>query len=175
VQGFAPLRFALVVLGLMAQLPAVHAQAPAASAPDRRNWFGDPFFQASDRVKGCPEPAGARLTEAERKVQSHGRAERGTTCWLAGKCERPNSYAYDRDIAQKVREAFAAKPPVPVSSLWITVQRRIVYLEGCVGHERDEATLEAWVRTTAPEVERAVAIVHVKGRRKPPYKLLSAP
>jgi hypothetical protein len=167
------LRTAGVLLALLLQ--ATGASAQAASAPERRNWFGDPFFQASDQVKGCPEPAGARITESERRVQSHGRAERGTTCWLVGKCERPNSYAYDPDIARKVRDAFAGKAPVAGSSLWITVQRRIVYLEGCVARERDEATLEAWVRTTAPEVERAVAIVHVKGRRKPPYRLLNAP
>ena len=82
--------------------PAVWAQSPT----ERRNWFDDPFFQVTTRVPGCPVPAGPFLTEAEERVQSHGRAERGTTCWLAGKCEQPNSYAYDKDIAQAVQQAF---------------------------------------------------------------------
>jgi hypothetical protein len=165
-----------VLLWLLSQgvLASAQASAPAAP-PDRRNWFGDPFFQVSSEIAACPEPAGPRMTEDERRVQSHGRAERGTTCWLAGKCERPNSYAYDRDIAQAVKAAFEKRHPAPRSTLWVTVQRRVVYLEGCVARDADGPRLEAVVREVAPEVERAIAIVHVKGRGKPRYRLLSSP
>lgn len=162
------------MLCLLLQSTAAFAQA-ASAPPERRNWFDDPFFTVSSRVPGCPVPAGPRMTEPERRVQSHGRAERGTTCWLAGKCERPNSYAYDRDIARKVQAAFEAKHPAPASSLWVTVQRRVVYLEGCVARDADGPTLEAAVREAAPEVERAIAIVHVKGRGRPHYKRLDSP
>jgi hypothetical protein len=151
--------------------PAVWAQTP----PERRNWFNDPFFQVSTRVAGCPLPAGPYLTEPEMRVQSHGRAERGTTCWLAGQCERPNSYAYDKDIAQAVQAAFQSHHPAPRSSLWVTVQRRVVYMEGCVGNAGDEKRLETLI-AAVPDVERAIAIVYVKqGKTRPPYKLLTAP
>ena len=151
--------------------------ALAQQAPERRNWFDDPFFQVSAKVPDCPVPAGPFLTDAERRVQSHGRAERGTTCWLVGKCERANSYAYDKDIAQSVQAAFKARNPVPRSSLWVTVQRRIVYVEGCVADARDPQAvpkIEAMLRAV-PDVERAIANVYVKGRGRPHYKLLDAP
>jgi hypothetical protein len=155
--------------------PAAFAQTP----PERRNWFNDPFFQVSTRVAGCPLPAGPYLTEPEMRVQSHGRAERGTTCWLAGQCERPNSYAYDKDIAQAVQAAFQSHHPVPRSSLWVTVQRRVVFVEGCVSqadaHTNAGPRLEAMIRNI-PDVERAIAIVYVKKRgQRPSYKPLDAP
>ena len=59
-------------------------------AEDIRNWFGDPFFQITSAIEHCPEPAGPRVTRAERQAQSHRRAEKGTTCWLAEEedCQR---------------------------------------------------------------------------------------
>lgn len=161
-----------VLLWLLSQGLNAGAQA---SAPERRNWFGDPFFQVSSQVPGCAEPAGPRMTEAERRVQSHGRAERGTTCWLVGKCDRPNSYAYDADIARAVQASFEKQLPVARSTLWVTVQRRVVYLEGCVAREADGPRLEAAVRAAAPDVERAIANVYVKGRGKPRYLRLDSP
>lgn len=151
--------------------------AVAQQPPERRNWFDDPFFQVTTQLSNCPMPAGPFLTEAEKRVQAHGRAERGTTCWLAGQCERPNAYAYDKDIAQAVQAAFKAKNPAPRSSLWVTVQRRVVYVEGCVADRNDPQVvpkLEAMLRNV-PDVERAIAIVHVIGRDRPHYKLLDAP
>jgi len=153
------------------------SNALAQPAPERRNWFDDPFFQVSAQVPNCPVPAGPFITDAERRVQSHGRAERGTTCWLVGKCERPNSYAYDQDIAQAVQAAFKDRNPAPRSSLWVTVQRRIVYVEGCVADTRDPQLvpkIEAML-LAVPDVERAIANVHVKGRGRPHYRLLDAP
>lgn len=79
-----------------------------AQAPVLQNWFDDPFFQVSAARPDCPEPAGPRVTAAERQQQSHRRAEKGTTCWLAGEagCERPNAFAYGRDIATAIRQAL---------------------------------------------------------------------
>lgn len=149
--------------------------ALAQSPPQRRNWFNDPFFQVSTQVPDCPLPAGPFLTESEMRVQSHGRAERGTTCWLAGQCDRHNSYAYDTDIARAVHAAFREKNPAPQSSLWVTVQRRVVFVEGCVSDLRSGPRLEALLMAV-PHVERAIAIVYVKKRgKRPSYKQLSAP
>jgi len=57
-------------------------------------------------------------------VQAHRRAEKGTTCWLAHECERPNAYAYDPDInfqqaANTEKLTIPAGPNGPVGSIWI--------------------------------------------------------
>jgi len=148
---------------------------PAQPAPERRNWFDDPFFQMTSAIADCPEPTGPRITEDERRVQSHHRAEKGTTCWLAGQCERPNFYAYDADIAQAFKKALQASNPFARTTLWVTVQGRVVYLEGCVPDEAMEPALEAYTRAI-PGVQQAIAAVFVPGRvPRPPYRLLSAP
>lgn len=148
---------------------------PAQPAPERRNWFDDPFFQMTSAIAGCPEPVGPRITEDERRVQSHHRAEKGTTCWLAGQCARPNFYAYDADIAQAFKKALQASNPFARTSLWVTVQGRVVYIEGCVPDPAMEPALEAYARAI-PGVQQAIAAVFVPGRtERPPYRLLSAP
>lgn len=155
-----------------ALLPAPGA---AQAAAERRNWFDDPFFQIASASADCPEPAGARITEEERRVQSHNRAERGTTCWLAGQCDRPNFYAYDRDIAEAIRRALTPTNPFARATLWVTVQGRVVYIEGCVPDQGMAPALEAFAQGL-PAVQRAIAIVWVKGASaRPPYRLLSAP
>jgi hypothetical protein len=149
--------------------------ALAQNPPQRQNWFNDPFFQVSSQVPDCPVPAGPFLTEAEKLVQSHGRAERGTTCWLAGQCDRHNSYAYDADIARAVQAVFRDQNPAPRSSLWVTVQRRVVFVEGCVSDPRTGPRLETLLMAL-PDVERAIAIVYVKNSgKRPPYKRLHSP
>jgi hypothetical protein len=68
------------------------------------------------------------------REQAHRRAEKGTTCWLANDCERPKAYAYDADIGQAIRAAFARTDAFADTTLWITVQGRVVYVEGCARH-----------------------------------------
>jgi hypothetical protein len=139
----------------------------------RRNWFNDPFFQISDGLANCPTPAGPFVTEKQRTAEAHHRAERGTSCWLAGKCDRPTSYAYDQDIAS----AFKAKlneeqrNPFAGSTLWVTVQGRVVYIEGCAAEQGVVAALEAYARVL-PYVEIAVARVRSDPTIPPPYEVL---
>ncbi|WP_164886961.1 BON domain-containing protein [Piscinibacter defluvii] len=142
-----------------------------AQADERRNWFDDPFFQITSDVPQCAEPAGPRVTEAERQAQSHRRAEKGTTCWLAKEegCERANAYSYDRDIASEIKVAVRTKAKFPGTSLWVTVQGRVVYVEGCVSRESQAQEVEAFVRSM-PYVQQAVAIVSSAPGSKPPYK-----
>jgi hypothetical protein len=147
----------------------------AQAAPERQNWFNDPFFQISNAIPGCPVPAGPLITEQERRVQSHHRAERGTTCWLSGQCDRPNFYAYDADIADAIKAALKASNPFDRATLWVTVQGRVVYFEGCVPDQAMEPALEAFAKSVAG-VQQAIAAVFVKGAApRPPYRLLSAP
>lgn len=135
-----------------------------------RNWFDDPFFQISASIADCPVPAGPFVDAAERQVQSHHRAEKGTTCWLAKACDRPNAYAYDRDIAAAFQAALRQDDPFAGTTLWVTVQGRVVYIEGCVARESAVAEIEAYARRL-PYVEQAIAIVRTDPAARPPYRL----
>ena len=159
--------------GLFAALMALSSLGAYGS--ELRNWFDDPFFQVTSAIPRCPEPAGPRVTEAERQAQSHRRAEKGTTCWLAKEegCEKSNAYSYDREIAAEIQAALKAKPKFLNTSLWVTLQGRVVYVEGCVPAESQAQEIEAFVRNL-PHVQQAIAIVTAKPLSKPPYKLFGS-
>ena len=106
-------------------------------------------------------------------MQAHRRAEKGTTCWLAKECERPNAYAYDRDIAAAFQAALRERNPFADTSLWVTVQGRVLYIEGCAGSEDQAAAVEAFARAL-PHVQQATAIVRTDPTVRPPYALRSA-
>lgn len=164
------MRYRAIVATLLALASA------GALAEELRNWFGDPFFQVTSALPGCPEPAGPRVTESERQAQSHRRAEKGTTCWLAKEddCQRSSAFSYDQDIAAEVRVAIQSEPSLAGSSLWVTVQGRVVYVEGCVTEEAQANAIEAVVRRQS-HVQQAIAIVTFEPSAKPPYKLFSSP
>ena len=153
-------------------LAALTAACPAGADEELRNWFDDPFFQISAAVPGCPLPAGPFITENQKRVEAHHRAERGTTCWLTKECDRPNSYAYDADIATAFQAAVRQRNPFPDTTLWVTVQGRVVYIEGCVLRESQVAGLEAFARAL-PYVQQAIAIVRTEPSARVPYKLRS--
>jgi hypothetical protein len=146
----------------------------AQSAPERRNWFNDPFFQISNSFPNCPVPAGPFITEEEKRVQAHHRAERGTTCWLSGKCERPNSYAYDAEISQALKIALQSRGELKNTTLWVTTQGRMVFIEGCARNVSVAKALEAIARKV-PNVQQAVALVYSGASSRPPYKRLTEP
>lgn len=135
------------------------------------NRFNDPFEAVSSDVAHCPEPRGPRITAAEQRVQAHHRAERGTTCWLKGECSEPNAFRYDAGIAAALREKLAGAAALHPSSLWFTVQGRVVYLEGCVAREEQAAQLEGLARGL-PNVQQALAIVRVGPGGTLPYRRL---
>ena len=148
------------------------ALAVAAGADELRNWFDDPFFQISSALDDCPLPAGPFVSESDKRVQAHRRAEKGTTCWLAGECDRPNAYAYDRDIAEAFRNAVAGADRLPATTLWVTVQGRVLYIEGCALQNSSVEAVEALARSL-PHVQQAIAIVRTDPAAPPPYKLRS--
>ncbi|GAB3252950.1 BON domain-containing protein [Chitinimonas naiadis] len=117
-----------------------------------RNWYNDPYFQIRNALPACPVPAGPYTTEAEMKQQAHWRTERGTSCWLAGKCKRANAYLYDAEIAADLKQRFAASKQFRHATLWVTVQRHFVYVEGCTADRQSLRGLEAFVKRT-PDVE----------------------
>lgn len=158
--------------GLLPTLAALAGPCPAQVEAERQNWFNDPFFQISASVPNCPLPAGPFITEAERKAESHHRAEKGTSCWLAGNCDRPNSYDYDKDIAAALQTALAKRNPFANTTLWVTVQGRVVYMEGCATSQAVAAELEVFAKKL-PNVQQAVAIVRTDSSARAPYKLRS--
>jgi len=162
-------RMALIASALVLGLGLA---AVARSAEELRNWFDDPFFQISSSLPDCPLPAGPFVSEADKRVQAHRRAEKGTTCWLAGECERPNAYAYDRDIAEAFRKAVAGPDRLAGTTLWVTVQGRVVYIEGCALQNSSVVAVEALARSL-PHVQQAIAIVRTDPTSPPPYKLRS--
>jgi hypothetical protein len=153
-----------------AVLPMLALPLAAAAADDGlRNWFDDPFFQVTSADAMCPLPAGPFVDEQGRREQSHRRAEKGTTGWLAGEYERPKAFAYDEDIAAEVRQAFAYTQRYAASSLWVTVQGRVVYIEGCAADAALAAEAERMVRAL-PYVQQAIAIVWTDRRERMPYR-----
>ena len=151
----------------------IAASAPSWADDGLQNWFNDPFFQITAAVPDCPLPAGPFTDERDRQIQSHRRAEKGTTCWLAKECDRPNAYVYDQDIASAFQEAVRARHPFPETSLWITVQGRVVYIEGCAASEAIVPEVEAFARSV-PHVQQAIAIIRGRESVRTPYRVRGA-
>ena len=157
---------AFMCMSLLLAAQNVAAQEPA--APLKQNWFDDPFFRVSAGLPGCPEPEGPFYTAEERRIQIHSRLERGTSCWLAGKCSDSNAYRYDKPLAPKVRAALEAVPGLQKASVWVMIQRRWVYLQGCVPSATLARNLERAARAV-PDVETVVTDLMVGTRGRPPY------
>jgi hypothetical protein len=153
------------------------AQQPASSAApavERKNWFNDPFFELSHAIADCPVPLGPLMTRAQMEDDAHYRVERGTTCWLAHKCTKPNSYMYDQPIADSIHAHFTDPHQFDGTSLWITVQRRFVYAEGCAPASFDVQALRRQLEAI-PDVEQVFIRVGARARAPVPYKTLAAP
>ncbi|SDY41269.1 BON domain-containing protein [Variovorax sp. YR634] len=154
-------------------LAAQTGMAQEANGPLKQNWFDDPFFQVSAGLPACAMPEGPFYTAEERRMQTHSRLERGTSCWLAGKCTDSNAYRYDKPLAPKVRAALLAVPGVNKGSVWVMIQRRWVYLQGCVPNAALAKKLERAARAL-PDVETVVPDLMVGPRGKPPYPVATA-
>jgi osmotically-inducible protein OsmY len=126
----------------------------------------------STGLAACATPEGPFYTAEERRVQTHSRLERGTSCWLAGKCTDSNAYRYDKPLAPKVRAALLAVPGVRSGSVWVMIQRRWVYLQGCVPTPALARRLERAARAV-PDVETVVPDLMTGTRGKPPYPVAS--
>lgn len=140
----------------------------AASAEELKNWFDDPFIQVRQGRANCPVPLGPLLPQSKRNAEAHYRVERGASCWLAGKCAKPNAYWYDADIGKAVAKAFADSPAFTDTSLWVTVQRRFVMVEGCAARPEQEQQIQALIEPL-PDVERVIVQLAKPGDAKPPY------
>jgi hypothetical protein len=148
-----------------------------AMAEDRaflKDWFADPFFQLTRDIGACPLPMGPFMSEDEALRDSHHRAERGTRCYQEKRCRLPSSYDYDRGIAARIEADFAAKRlALPRSTLWVLVQGRRVFVQGCVAPGYRTGTLSAKLRAI-PEVELAIEDVRIGSAGPVPYRTRDA-
>jgi hypothetical protein len=114
----------------------------------RSNRGSDPFFQISKAIPACPIPLGPLETEREWNSEAHYRIERGNSCWVEGRCRLSNSYRYDAEIAEAVQRRLStislATQWREQSSLWLLLQRRFIYVQGCVspGFDKDKFLAE---------------------------------
>jgi len=80
------------------------------------------------------------------RVQAHERAERGTSCCLAGTCECGGAYKRDPEINDRVIAAIHADKRFRDTSVWVTTMRKFVTLQGCVRSRPQGKALEQLVK-----------------------------
>ena len=155
---------------LRASLLALVIACSAAAADDpRRNPFDDPFTAVTSGLSTCPRAEPPLLTEEQIRNEAHDRAQRGTSCWLAGRCRLHNAYLYDKEIIPRVVKAVQADGRYPDTSVWALGQRRWVWLKGCVTKPEQRDALERLVRQI-DDVEGVVNELMVGTGGTPPYK-----
>ena len=103
----------------------------------------------------------------------HAPVERGTSCFMAGRCRLLNAYLYDQEIIGRVGKlvgVLAGDPLLAKTSLWAEGQRRWVFLKGCVQTEAQSQALEAAVRNM-DDVESVINLLMVGVEGTPRYKV----
>jgi len=153
-------------------LPLLFAAACCTTwaAEERKNYFDDPFAQATHGMSRCPVPDGPLMTAAEMRMETHARAERGTRCWLEKKCDNPSAYKYDKPINENAATRVSGDPRFKDSNVWVRTLRGFVFLQGCVRSEKQRQQIIGAVGAL-PRVERVVDEMQVGTSGKPPYKL----
>ncbi len=136
-------------------LATIACMAGVACAQERANYFNDPFVKITNGIAGCTVPEAPPLTRDEVRVQSHLRSERGTRCYLSGRCRLPNSYLYDQEIISRVKKAIDADGRFADTSVWAEGQRRWVTLKGCV-RSKSEAKALVQLVASIDDVEKVV-------------------
>jgi hypothetical protein len=138
-----------------------------AAAQQGRTYQLDPFTQATSGYPGCPEAKPPILTEQEMRVSAHERAERGTSCCLAGTCECGGAYKRDPEINERVAAAIRANAQLANTSVWVTTMRKFVTLSGCV---RSNAQKKALERLAKGQSDVAIVWNETSVGTKPPAK-----
>jgi hypothetical protein len=140
------------------------------AADERRNFFNDPFAQVTHALPACPMPAGPLFSDAEAKAEEHARSQRGVSCYMAGRCRLANAYLYDREIMPRVERAIHAAGRFEGTSIWAYVQRRWVWLQGCVNSETESEEVERLIRNI-DDVEAVINELSVGVARQPRYEV----
>ncbi len=143
--------------------------ANALSQEPRHNPFDDPFLVVTSGLASCPRAEAPLYTEEQIRNEAHDRSQRGTSCWLAGRCRLHNAYLYDKEIVPRVVKAVQADGRYADTSVWALGQRRWVWLKGCVSKPEQREALERLVRLI-DDVEGVVNELMVGTGGTPPYK-----
>src|SRR5215471_1357086 len=144
-QTFARRR-AVPTIAATAALLAILAFSVPGGTQEVRTYRLDPFGQATSSYTGCPAGKPPDLTEQEMRVQAHERAERGTSCCLAGTCECGGAYKRDPEINERVTAAIRTDSRFRDTSIWVTTTRKFVTLQGCVHSSAQKRALEQLVK-----------------------------
>ena len=142
---------------------ALGVATPAMPAGERASYFDDPFLQVTGAIADCPPQQRSTYTKDQMRAEAHSRAERGTRCFLEGRCRLPNSYDYDKEIIPRVKKTILADGRFSGTSIWIEGQRRWVWLKGCVRSRAEALAVERLVRRV-DDVESVVNELIVKRR-----------
>jgi len=166
---------------LLCAAPALDGAFAQASRPTRagalarKNGHGAPFFALTAAAgASCPTPLGPRPARAQPGDEAHGRAGRGAGCRLAPRCAKPDSSPHDADIAAAVRNRLHDAPALAGTRIWITVQRRFVYADGCVPAGFDRLALQKQLESV-DDVERVFVRVTSDPRAMLPYPSAAKP
>jgi hypothetical protein len=141
-----------------------------AEADERRNFFNDPFVQVTRALPACPVPAGPLFSAAEAKAEEHARSQRGVSCYMAGRCRLANAYLYDRELIPRVAQAIHADGRFEGTSIWAYVQRRWVWLQGCVNSETESQEVERLIRNI-DDVEAVINELSIGVDKQPRYEV----
>jgi hypothetical protein len=160
-------------------LLALAAARPVLADEPRSNPGNDPFFQISSAIAHCPPPLGPQQTAQEWLSDAHYRIERGISCWVEGRCRLSNSYRYDTEIAVTVRRRLQTISQAThwqeKSTLWLMLQRRFIYVQGCVAPDFDKAKFLSELAGTA-DVEKVIDNITTNPQAESlPYKTLADP
>lgn len=139
----------------MALLLGAHC-GMAGGAPDgKANPFGDPFLEVTSALPSCPRPRPPAMSPEQERMEAHLRTERGTRCYLEGRCRLSSSYEYDKEIIPRVKKAILADGRFRDTTVSVLGQRRWVFLQGCVRAKAQSQALEDLVKRI-DDVERVV-------------------
>jgi hypothetical protein len=133
---------AALAIAMMWSSSQTHAAGP-------QSYLLDPFAQATDGYAGCPAVAPPVLDERQMRAQAHSRAERGTSCCLAGTCECGGPYQHDGQINDRVVTAIASDKRFRDTAVWVTTTRGFVTLQGCVRTSAQKSALARAVKRLA--------------------------
>ncbi|HTJ94005.1 MAG TPA: hypothetical protein VL424_12980 [Pararobbsia sp.] len=139
--------------------PAIAANSINSAEP-RSNHGNDPFISISTGIAACPVPLGPMQTDKEWLANSHNRIEHGNNCWSEGRCRLMNAYSYDKEIADSVQRRLRYMNTLDLhwmerTTLWLTIQSRVIFVQGCIAPEFDKAKFFAVLAQTA-DVDRVV-------------------
>ena len=115
-------------------------------AQQPRSYQLDPFGQATAGHARCPAAQPPLLSKQEMRAQAHSRAERGTSCCLAGSCECGGAYKRDPEINERVIRAVRDDKRFRDTSVWVTTTRKFVTLQGCARSLAQKRALERLVK-----------------------------